>query len=48
MLMEASHSNVARKFHVSEAVQDAIVQISGVVEAFQGTSAQNTHDVEIL
>lgn len=62
MLMEASHSTIAQKFHVSEVVQDAVVwnsgagqalqnvlvQISGVDEAFQDTAAQNTHAVETL
>jgi len=46
--MEASHSTIAQKFHVSEAVQDAVVWNLGAGEAFQDTAAQKTHAVETL
>jgi hypothetical protein len=40
MLMEASHSTIAQKFYVSEAVRDVIVWNSGAGEALQNTLVQ--------
>ena len=38
--MEALHSTIAQKFHVSEAVQDAVVWNSGAGEALQNMLVQ--------
>lgn len=40
MLLEASHSTVAQKFHVSAAVQDAVVWNSDAGEALQNMLVQ--------